>query len=72
MSNALSIIAPVFVIFFYVYLLCGFIFSIWFLSFGAKKLDPGIEEVGWGTKWIFIPGSTLLWIYLWVKIKKMK
>ncbi|MBK9984759.1 MAG: hypothetical protein IPP15_20755 [Saprospiraceae bacterium] len=72
MNSIGMMLAQIFTFCFYAYLICGLIFSMWFMIAGAKKLDHGIEETNWGTKWIFIPGSILLWVYLWIKILKQK
>jgi hypothetical protein len=72
MNEILYLVAGVFVTCLYIYLACGLLFSFWFLYRGAQRIDPGIAEVSWTTKWIFIPGSMLLWIYLWKKCRRAK
>lgn len=54
--------------FFFVYLLIGLLFSIWFALAGAKKLDDGVSETPWHFKLIIIPGAVLLWVVLLAKI----
>lgn len=55
-----------------VYLLCGLIFSILFISKGLKQLDEGTHGTGIGFKLIILPGCIILWPLLFTKWKKIK
>ncbi|MGD1961148.1 MAG: hypothetical protein ACFB2Y_19995 [Fulvivirga sp.] len=53
---------------FFIYLLIGLVFSIWFALAGAKILDDGVAGTPWRFKLIIIPGAILLWVVLLSKI----
>lgn len=43
------------------YLVCGFIFVIPFITKGIEKVDEGAKGTGWGFKLIIAPGVIVLW-----------
>lgn len=55
------IIAQLFVIGFYVYLLLGFAFALWFIARGANQLDENMQGSRWTVRLLLLPGATLLW-----------
>jgi hypothetical protein len=58
-----------------IYLAAGFIFAIIFSWRGAGKIDEGVKNAGWGFRLIIIPGTMLLWPYLfkkWIKVAGRK
>ncbi len=61
------ILVAAFVYMFYLYLLIGFVFAIWFTLSGVNTLDKGMEHASWGVRLLLIPGSILLWAVLWTK-----
>ena len=53
-----------------IYLLCGLVFAIPFVLFGAGKIDPHAKHGGWGFRLLIIPGTMFLWPLLarrWLK-----
>ena len=66
------LIAKLFVWIFYSYLLVGLFFAVWFVALGAERMDDGMKKIPWSTKWVFIPGSVLLWVVLYNKLRKVK
>lgn len=55
-----------------IYIICGFIFAIVFISKGIEKVDEGAHGATWGFKLIIIPGVVALWPLLlkkWIKSK---
>lgn len=46
---------------FYIYLLLGLLFGLWFITRGADKIDPGMHESSWKVRILLLPGSALLW-----------
>lgn len=53
---------------FFLYLVIGLLFSIWFVLKGAKMLDDGMLGTPFHLKLILIPGSILLWLPLTIKL----
>ncbi|MFT3908166.1 MAG: hypothetical protein QM737_01970 [Ferruginibacter sp.] len=56
-----------------IYLICGLLFSIIFISKGLKVLDEGSHGSGIGFKLIIIPGCMIFWPVLlnkWIKLRK--
>jgi len=52
------------------YALLGVFFSIFFALKGASLIDEGVKNAPWHFKFIIIPGSIMLWIFLLLKIVK--
>jgi hypothetical protein len=52
---------------FFIYLGIGLVFSLWFVSVGAKKIDEGMEGTPFHFKLILIPGSILIWPVMLIK-----
>jgi hypothetical protein len=50
---------------FYLYLLLGLIFGLWFVFRGVNGLDPAAKSARWHVRLLFLPGSALLWPVLW-------
>lgn len=50
-----------------IYLGAGFIFAIFFVLKGVSAMDEGAAGAGWGFRLIILPGSILLWPYLFRK-----
>ena len=46
---------------FFMYLLIGFLFSIWFVFWGVQKLDHGMDGAKLTMKLLLIPGTIGLW-----------
>lgn len=64
-------IAIIFVDAFYVYLITGLIFAMWFITKGVDKVDDGMHGTSWKLRLLLLPGSALLWPFLLKKyIKK--
>ena len=56
-----------------IYLLCGLVFSVIFISKGLQVLDEGSHGAGIGFKLIIIPGCMVFWPLLlkkWMRAKK--
>ncbi len=56
------------------YLMCGLVFSLAFISRGLKILDEGSHGAGIGFKLIIIPGCMVFWPVLlkkWMNAKKI-
>jgi hypothetical protein len=54
------------------YLICGFLFSLVFISKGLRTLDEGSHGAGIGFKLIIIPGCMVFWPLLLKKWRKAK
>ena len=61
-------IASIFVNLFYIYLLIGLVFAIWFVNRGAAKIDQGVKEANWKLRLLLLPGSAALWPILLRKV----
>ncbi len=68
MINLISILIDIF----FIYILTGLVFSVWFAFFGVQKLDAGSTEAPWHFRVIIIPGCILLWLILLIKLVKKK
>ncbi len=58
-----------------VYLICGIIFTFFFIPMGLKKIDEDVPGSSWGFRIIIIPGCILLWALLlnkWLHAVKTK
>ena len=56
-----------------IYLLCGLVFALAFVTRGAARIDEGAKDSSIGFKIIIIPGTMVLWPILlnkWLKAKK--
>ena len=56
-----------------IYLFCGLVFSIIFISKGLQVLDEGAHGAGIGFKLIIIPGCMVFWPLLlkkWMQARK--
>ncbi|MEO1257641.1 MAG: hypothetical protein AAFZ15_02555 [Bacteroidota bacterium] len=62
------VIAEIFSTVFYIYLLIGFIYGLWFVFKGVQKLDSGMSGAKVGLRLLLLPGTIALWPYM---IKKM-
>ena len=60
-------VAAVLVYAFYLYLLLGLLFGVWFVFRGVQKLDAGMEGARWPLRLLLLPGSVGLWIVLLFK-----
>jgi hypothetical protein len=57
------------------YLLCGFVFAVFFISIGIYKVDEGAHGGSIGFRIIIIPGTTVFWPVLlkkWISATKQK
>lgn len=52
---------------FYLYLLLGGFFGIWFVFRGAERIDPNLHGASWRTRLLLLPGSAAFWVILLVK-----
>jgi hypothetical protein len=66
------LIAQIFVYAFYIYLLIGLLFGIWFVFSGVARVDAGMKEAGWKVRLLLLPGSMALWPVLLSKTIKSK
>ncbi len=53
-----------------VYFGLGLLFALYFISKGAKKIDPAMNESKIAVKLLILPGSILLWPMLLYKLMK--
>ncbi|HLK27642.1 MAG TPA: hypothetical protein VKT28_03620 [Puia sp.] len=56
-----------------IYLICGFVFAIAFVTKGINKVDEGAHGSTIGFKIIIIPGVIVFWIFLlkkWLQANK--
>jgi hypothetical protein len=56
-----------------IYLVCGLIFALAFVTRGAGKIDEGAKDSTIGFKIIIIPGTMVFWPILlnkWLRAKK--
>ncbi len=56
-----------------IYLLCGLVFALAFVTKGANKIDEGAQHSTIGFKIIIIPGTMVFWPILlnkWLKASK--
>jgi hypothetical protein len=54
-------IAAGFLIVIGVYLGCGFLFAMPFVSMGVKKIDPHAAHGSWGFRLLIVPGTMAFW-----------
>lgn len=57
---------------FYLYLLVGLLFALWFVFKGVQKLDSGMDGAKWNLRLLLLPGAVLLWPVLIRKYLKNK
>ncbi len=58
---------------FYLYLLIGFLFGLWFVFSGVHKVDAGMRSGGIILRLLIFPASAALWPILlgkWLRTKK--
>ena len=55
-----------------IYFVIGFVFALLFSFRWVDKLDEGAQRAPLGFRLLLIPGSTLLWIFLYSKLRKQK
>jgi hypothetical protein len=63
-------IAAAFLIGLGIYLACGFLFTIPFVLFGVKRIDPHAAYGSWGFRLLIMPGTMAFWPLLlsrWIK-----
>jgi len=53
-----------------IYLLTGLAFALWFIVFGAHRLDDAAKGASIGFRLMILPASALLWPLLIVKLFK--
>jgi hypothetical protein len=52
------------------YIGCGLLFAVAFVTVGAKSVDSGAEGGSWGFRLIILPGAMALWpllLYRWIR-----
>jgi hypothetical protein len=54
------------------YLTAGFLFALWFAWKGAGRLDPVAAGGSPGFRLLIIPGATLLWLPLAVRLVRIR
>lgn len=57
------------------YLICGFVFAVFFISKGIYKVDEGAHGGSIGFRIIIIPGIIVFWPVLlkkWIAVSKQK
>ena len=52
------------------FLLCGMVFTVFFIARGLQKIDEGVSGSSWGFRIIIIPGCILFWPVLLKKWRK--
>lgn len=57
-------IAIIFVDAFYLYLIAGLVFAVWFVAKGVDKIDAGMHDTSWKVRLLLLPGAALLWPFL--------
>ncbi|HLF64242.1 MAG TPA: hypothetical protein VI603_10835 [Saprospiraceae bacterium] len=57
---------------FYLYLMIGVLFAIWFTISGVNKIDAGMPHAPWTVRVLIFPGSVLLWVVLLIKYLKTR
>ncbi|MEL6356350.1 MAG: hypothetical protein AAFQ37_05375 [Bacteroidota bacterium] len=48
-------------ILFYIYLLIGLLFGLWFVFLGVQRLDSGMNGAKWTMRLLLLPGAIGLW-----------
>ncbi len=66
------LIAKIFIYAFYLYLLIGLLFAIWFAFRSVSRVDAGMKEANWKVRLLLLPGSMAFWPVLLRKIIKSK
>ncbi len=56
------------VYFFYLYLLLGLVFGLWFVFAGAHRIDEHLKGGSFWLRLLLLPGSMALWPVLLLKI----
>jgi hypothetical protein len=54
-------IATIFLALAALYLLCGIIFAVPFVTVGVGRIDPHAVHGSWGFRVLILPGTALLW-----------
>jgi hypothetical protein len=47
-----------------IYLICGLVFAVLFVSVGVQRIDSHARQGTWGFRLLIIPGTILLWPWL--------
>jgi len=58
---------------FLIYLLIGFVFSLFFITLGVKQIDEGAKGTSVGFRLMIMPGTWAFWPVLlskWIKQRK--
>lgn len=53
--------AKLIVLSFFIYVLIGVLYSVYFFSIQAPKKDPVFKNASWTVKFLMIPGAVFLW-----------
>ncbi len=61
------LIVDVFLALLLLYLATGIVYSIFFYTLGARKIDEGYSESPWHFKVLILPGVVCLWPFLLIK-----
>ena len=57
---------------FYTYLIVGFLFGLWFVFKGVKRVDQGMTDAKWILRLMILPGTVALWPLMLRKSLKSK
>ncbi len=68
----MMLMAQIFAYAFYLYLLIGLLFAIWFTFRGVAKVDTAMKEASWKVRLLLLPGSMALWPVLLNKYLKTR
>ena len=66
----LQLIVTIILIVLAVYLICGVVFTFFFIARGLEKIDEDAPGSSWGFRLIIIPGCIVFWVVLlnkWLK-----
>lgn len=57
---------------FFIYLVIGLLFGLWFVTIGVAKLDDGAKDTSWHFRLILLPGSIFIWVLIVYKLLNKK
>lgn len=66
------LVAEIIVYLSFAYIALGALFAVWFVFFGAEKIDDAARESGLGFKIVIFVGAAALWIVLLSRLFGLK